>query len=169
VASQATGLSAIAGRYAAALYQLADEGKELDAVARDLGALGKMIDESADLRRLTRSPLIAREVQAKAMATILERAGVGATVRHFVGVAADNRRLFLLPQMIAAYLATLAALPLGPSRSTPSRRNSPRRWANPSISISRLTRRSWAASSSRSARAWSTAPSRANFNGSSLP
>ena len=109
MASEATGLSGIAGRYAAALYQLADEGKELDAVARDLRALGTMIDESADLRRLTRSPLIAREAQAKAMATLLERAGVGATVRHFVGVAAENRRLFLLPQMIAAYLATLAA------------------------------------------------------------
>lgn len=109
MASEATGLSGIAGRYAAALYELADEGKELDSVARDLAALGRLIEESDDLRRLIRSPLIAREAQAKAMASILERAALGSTVRHFVGVAAANRRLFLLPQMIAAYLATLAA------------------------------------------------------------
>jgi F-type H+-transporting ATPase subunit delta len=109
VAAEATGLSGVAGRYAAALYQLADEGKELDAVAGDLRALRAMIEGSDDLRRLMRSPLISRAAQAKAMATILAKAGLGATARHFVAVAAENRRLFLMPRMIDAYLATLAA------------------------------------------------------------
>jgi F-type H+-transporting ATPase subunit delta len=109
VASETTGLSGIAGRYAAALYELADEGKELDAVADDLRALRAMIEASDDLRRLIRSPLISRQEQAKAMAAILRQAGLGETVRHFVGVAAQNRRLFLLPAMVDAYLATLAA------------------------------------------------------------
>jgi len=109
VASETTGLSAIAGRYAAALYALADEEKALDAVAADLASLKAMIGESEDLRRLMRSPLIARREQARAMALLLERAKVGATVRHFVAVAAQHRRLFLLSAMIDAFLATLAA------------------------------------------------------------
>lgn len=109
MASEATGLSGVAGRYAAALYELADESKELDAVADDLRVLRRLIDESEDLRRVIRSPLISRQDQAKAMAALLEKAGLGKTARHFVGVAAQNRRLFLLPAMIDAYLATLAA------------------------------------------------------------
>jgi len=43
------------------------------------------------------------------MAALLEKAGIGVTVRHFVGVAAQHRRLFLLRTMIDAFLATLAA------------------------------------------------------------
>ena len=109
MAAETTGLSGIAGRYAHALYELAEEGRELDAVAGDLRILTAMIEASEDLRRLTRSPLISRHDQARAMETLLSQAGLGGTVRHFVGVAARNRRLFLLPDMIDAFLATLAA------------------------------------------------------------
>jgi F-type H+-transporting ATPase subunit delta len=109
VAAETTGLSGIAGRYASALYELADETRQLDAVAADLRAVKRMLEESADLRRLIRSPLLARRDQAKAMAAVLEKAAMGETVRHFVGVAAQNRRLFLLPAMVDAYLAILAA------------------------------------------------------------
>lgn len=109
MASETTGLSGVAGRYAAALYELADEGKELDAVAADLTTLKAMIAESEDLRRLVKSPLIARRDQAKVMAALLARAGLGTKVRHFVAVVAQHRRLFLLSAMIDAYLATLAA------------------------------------------------------------
>ncbi|HLI10469.1 MAG TPA: F0F1 ATP synthase subunit delta [Alphaproteobacteria bacterium] len=109
MASETTGLSGIAGRYASALYELADEGRELDAVAVDLRVLRRLIGESDDLRRLLRSPLISRQDQAKAMEVLLEKAGTGKTVRHFVGVAAQNRRLFLLRGMIDSFLAILAA------------------------------------------------------------
>ena len=109
MAAGTTGLSGIAGRYAHALYELADEQRQLDAVAGDLRKLKQMIEASEDLRRLTRSPLISRRDQARAMAALLAQAGLGETVRHFVGVAAQNRRLFLLPAMIDAFLATLAA------------------------------------------------------------
>jgi F-type H+-transporting ATPase subunit delta len=109
VASETTGLAGVARRYAAALYELADEAKDLDSVAGDLRALRSMIGESEDLRRLTRSPTISRREQAKAMETILAKGGTGDKVRHFVGVAAHNRRLYLLPRMADDYLALLAA------------------------------------------------------------
>jgi F-type H+-transporting ATPase subunit delta len=67
-----------------------------------------MLDESADLARLVRSPVIAREDQAKAMAAVLEKAGIGETVRKFVGVVAENRRLFALRDMIRMYGQLLA-------------------------------------------------------------
>ena len=103
-----TSLSGLAGRYALALLDLADEDKTLDAVADDLRALRRMVEQSEDLRRLLRSPLISREEQAKALAAILEKAGSGETTRRFAQVLARNRRLFVLPQIIDAYLAELA-------------------------------------------------------------
>ena len=45
-----------AARYAAALFELADEQKSLDQVASDLRTLRALIAESPDLRRLIRSP-----------------------------------------------------------------------------------------------------------------
>ena len=108
MAGEDSALSGLAGRYAAALLELADDKKELDRVADDLRGLQQVIDDSADLQGLIRSPLFTREQQAKAMGTVLERGGVGDLTRRFVMVVAENRRLFVLPQMIRAYLAELA-------------------------------------------------------------
>ena len=108
MASDATGISGIAGRYATALYDLADEQKALDAVKTDLDTVRALIDDSADLRLLIQSPLFTRRDQARAVAAVLERAGISDLVRRFVAVVADNRRLFALPDMIVAYGALLA-------------------------------------------------------------
>ena len=109
MASEATGVSGLAGRYATALFELADQQQALDTVAADLNKLKAMIEESADLARLIGSPVLSREVQAKAMATIAEKAELGQTVRNFVGVVAANRRLFALKGIIAGFLSLVAA------------------------------------------------------------
>ena len=101
-------LGGLAGRYAIALYELADEAKELDAVADDLRALRRLIDESVDLDKLVRSPLIGRSQKAAAVREILTQAGAGELVIRFAVVTARNGRLFVLPQMIDAFLAELA-------------------------------------------------------------
>ena len=108
MASEATGVSGLAGRYATALFDLADQEKVLDPVASDLRAIGGMIDESADLKRLIRSPVLSRDAQGAAMKALLERADLSAITRNFVGLVARNRRLFALPGMIAGYLQLLA-------------------------------------------------------------
>ncbi|MEO3428156.1 F0F1 ATP synthase subunit delta [Pelagibius sp. CAU 1746] len=101
-------MSDLAGRYASALLDLADEQKLLDQVADDLKALRSLIAESEDLRRLLDSPVFSREEQRKAMTALMERAGIGELTRRFVLVVADNHRLFALPAMIEAYLSELA-------------------------------------------------------------
>ena len=107
--SQTTGTTGLAGRYATALFQLAESDATLDKVADDLNSLGNMIEDSDDLRRLIRSPALSRDAQGNAMAAVAERAGLCDLVRRFVGVLAYNRRLFAVPDMIAAYLALWAA------------------------------------------------------------
>lgn len=98
----------LAGRYATALYDLADEAKQLDAVAADLARLKAMIDESEDLRRLVASPLVSREQLAKAMDALVAQAGVGDLTRRFVRTVANNRRLFALRSIIEMFSRMLA-------------------------------------------------------------
>ena len=109
MASTETGMSGLASRYAKALFELADEAKALDAVADDLRSLKALIAGSDDLRRLLRSPVLSRDEQGRAIAAILEKIGASALTQRFAGVVATNRRLFVLPGMIDAYLAELAS------------------------------------------------------------
>ena len=82
LASEATGVSGLAERYAAALFDLADERHELDAVAADLRELRAMLQQSGDLTRLLRSPVLSREEQGKAIAALAEaRRAVAADAR----------------------------------------------------------------------------------------
>ncbi len=98
----------LAGRYASAVLQLAEERGAVDAVAADLARLADMMAESDDLRRLVRSPIISRDDQRRAMAAVMEKAGMDALSRDFIGLLARKRRLFALADIIAAYRALLA-------------------------------------------------------------
>jgi F-type H+-transporting ATPase subunit delta len=109
VAATSAGVSGLAERYAAALFELADESHALDAVADDLRQLRAMLAGSADLQRLVRSPVLSRLAQGRAVAALAERAGLSPLTRNFLGLAAANRRLFAVPAMIEAFLAQLAA------------------------------------------------------------
>ncbi|MEA1677111.1 F0F1 ATP synthase subunit delta [Nitrospirillum sp. BR 11163] len=108
MASQGTVVSGLAARYAAALFDLADEQKALDQTAQDLTSLKQILAESADLRRVVRSPVLSRAEQARAMEAVLSQAGASELVRKFIGLVAQNRRLFALDGMIVAFLAELA-------------------------------------------------------------
>jgi F-type H+-transporting ATPase subunit delta len=109
VASQGTGVSGLADRYATALFDLADERNSLDQVSEDLRQLRAMLNESAELRRLVRSPILSRVEQGRAIAAVGERSGLSPLTRSFLGLVAQNRRLFAVPAMIDAFLARLAA------------------------------------------------------------
>ena len=108
MSAETIGATGLAGRYATALFDLASAEKLLDQVASDLESLARMIEASDDLTRLIRSPAISRGDQGRAMAAVLEKAGMCELTRNFVGTVAQNRRLFALKAMIAAYQGLLA-------------------------------------------------------------
>ena len=103
MSDQETTVTGTPGRYANALFDLAKEQDSVDDVAADLADVGRLLDESADLRRLVRSPVFDEAEQARAMAAIVERAGYRDLTRRFIGVMARNRRLFALRGTIAAF------------------------------------------------------------------
>lgn len=108
MASDDFSVAGLAGRYATALFELADEKQAHDDVAADLRTLRKLIDESEDFARFIKSPLYSREAQVAALDAILKQAGAGELTRRFALVVAGNRRLYALAGMIDAYLAILA-------------------------------------------------------------
>ncbi|MFZ3236482.1 MAG: F0F1 ATP synthase subunit delta [Stellaceae bacterium] len=108
MASETTGVSALAERYATALFDIADERRAFDEVAGDLRQLRAMMAASADLMRVVRSPVLSRQDQGRAVSALARRAELSPLVRDFLAVVARNRRLFAVPAMVEAFLAMLA-------------------------------------------------------------
>lgn len=107
MSSETTG--AIAQRYSAALFELAEQQNALDQVAADLMAFRDMAAASDDLTRLLRSPVIGRDAQTRAVTAIADKAGFADLTRRFLGTLAANRRLFAVAGITGAYLQRLAA------------------------------------------------------------
>ena len=101
-------MASMAGRYAAALFDLAKEERQLPRIEADLKSFQAMLDDSADLRRLIRSPVIAADDQAKALAAILAKVGVSPLTANFFKLIARNRRLFAAADMMRDFRALLA-------------------------------------------------------------
>jgi F-type H+-transporting ATPase subunit delta len=101
-------MASVAGRYAAALFDLANEQRQLREVEQDLANIQTMLEQSDDLRRLVRSPVFSAEDQARAIAAVAEKAALGPLSVNFLKLIARNRRLFALGDMIKNF-RTLAA------------------------------------------------------------
>ncbi|MEP9354133.1 F0F1 ATP synthase subunit delta [Xanthobacter sp. KR7-65] len=101
-------VSGMAGRYATALFELANEANAVDSVKAELDRLSALIAESADLARLVKSPVFSAEEQLKAISAVLEQMGISGLAGNFVKLVAQNRRLFALPGMISDYAALVA-------------------------------------------------------------
>jgi F-type H+-transporting ATPase subunit delta len=100
--------STLAGRYATAVFELALEAGALDSVLADLKEFDALLDESADLLRLVRSPVFTADVQSKALAAVLDEARITGLAARFLMVVTSNRRLFAVRDIVKAYRALVA-------------------------------------------------------------
>lgn len=100
--------AAIAGRYATAIFDLAQEAKGLDALEADVGALDAALASSADLRDLISSPIYSREAQGAAIAALAVKMGLSAPLANGLKLMAQKRRLFALPQLLKGLAAAIA-------------------------------------------------------------
>lgn len=100
--------ASLAGRYAAALFDLAREGKIIDAVETSLKTLESALGQFADLKRLVNSPLVGRDAASGAIKAVAAELGLDTLTIKFLGVLAQNRRLRQAPAVIAAFRAMAA-------------------------------------------------------------
>jgi F-type H+-transporting ATPase subunit delta len=98
----------VSGRYATALFELARDQKVVDEVRADLDKFEAMLNESADLKRLVRSPVFAADTQQRALSAVLDKAAIAGISANFLKVLTANRRLFAVVDVIRAYRALVA-------------------------------------------------------------
>jgi F-type H+-transporting ATPase subunit delta len=101
-------LSGMAGRYATALFELALETNAIEPVKTELDRFDALVADSADLTRLVRSPVFSTEEQLQALSAVLDRMGIRSIAANFLKLAATNRRLFAVRDMIKAFRALVA-------------------------------------------------------------
>jgi F-type H+-transporting ATPase subunit delta len=98
----------MAGRYATALFELALETNAIEPVKTELDRFDALVADSADLTRLVRSPVFSTEEQLQALSAVLDRMGIRSIAANFLKLAATNRRLFAVRDMIKAFRALVA-------------------------------------------------------------
>jgi F-type H+-transporting ATPase subunit delta len=100
--------ASLSGRYATALFELARDQGQLDAIGTSLATLRQALGESEDLKRLIASPLVSRDGASKAIAGVAGSLGLDPITTNFLGVVAQNRRLSALNAIIRDF-TTLSA------------------------------------------------------------
>ncbi|MCF2869703.1 F0F1 ATP synthase subunit delta [Octadecabacter sp. G9-8] len=100
--------SGIATRYATAVFDLSNDAKGLKALETDINALSSALEGSDDLRALITSPLYSRAEQGAAIGAVAKKMKLSKTMTNTMALMASKRRLFVVPQMIAALRAKIA-------------------------------------------------------------
>ena len=98
----------LAGRYALAVFELAQEERAVEAVAADFATLRQLMTASPELTRLIRAAVYSREEQAAGMNGVLHRMEAAPLTRRFILLLASKRRLFALADIIRAYTTLVA-------------------------------------------------------------
>jgi F-type H+-transporting ATPase subunit delta len=95
--------ASLAGRYASALFDLARDQRQIDAVGRSLDALDQALLDSKEFAELVASPLVSREDAGKAFAAVGAQLGLDPLTANFLGVIARNGRKNALRPIIRAF------------------------------------------------------------------
>src|SRR5690606_13653479 len=100
VANSVSMSQSIAGRYAQAVFDIVKEEGGLDDLARQTDDLQNALDESGELRDLIASPLYSRAQQSAVISALAGKMGLSATLTNLLKLMSQNRRLFVLPQLV---------------------------------------------------------------------
>lgn len=101
--------SDIARRYATALFDLATEQGQVDAVEKDLRAIAALAATSSDFTTFAANTTLSRNAQAQTVDAIASHLSLGDLAKKFLGMVAANRRLADVGGMAEATLDLIAA------------------------------------------------------------
>ncbi len=95
--------ASLAGRYASALFSLARDEKQIDAVSRSLDSLGSALVDSREFAQLVASPLVDRGDAGKAFAAVAAQLKLDPITANFLGVLARNGRKGNLAEVVRLF------------------------------------------------------------------
>ena len=95
--------ASLAGRYASALFGLARDERQIDAVSRSLDSLNQALADSRDFSELVSSPMVGRDQAGMAFAALAPQLGLDPITTNFVAVLARNGRKHELRNIIRLF------------------------------------------------------------------
>ncbi|KAI5621392.1 ATP synthase subunit O, mitochondrial [Silurus asotus] len=98
----------VEGRYATALYSAASKQKNLDKVEQELGRVNSLIKDPK-LSSIVLNPHIKRNIKQKTFNDVLNKAKLSPITINFINVLAENGRLSLTSDVIAAFGKMMSA------------------------------------------------------------
>ena len=102
--------SGLSGRYAKAIYGLAEEKKILKKIVDDFMKLKKLLEESDSLSNLIKSPAISKYDKQNSILKILNKAKAQKLTTKFFGTLANNGRLTLINEVIDNFLLEVSRI-----------------------------------------------------------
>jgi len=108
VAHQQQAVAGVPGRYGLALYELAHEAQTVDETGGELERFQALLDGSEDLKRLVKSPVFSADEQIAALRAIFSSVGISGLGGRLILLAAKNRRLSAVSEIIQTYRTLVA-------------------------------------------------------------
>lgn len=97
-------MSAVARRYAKALYDLAREGQNIERVQNELVAAADAWDASPELRNVFENPAFSPEARKSVVVAVAERIGASRIVVNVLAMLGDRRRMRNLREIADAFV-----------------------------------------------------------------
>jgi F-type H+-transporting ATPase subunit delta len=92
--------SAVALRYAKALFALGEESGQLEAIVAELGRAASTYESSAELRQALENPLVPHPAKRSIVTEVAQRLSLGASSKNTLLLLSDRRRLRALPAIV---------------------------------------------------------------------
>ena len=97
--------SGLTGRYAKALYELADEKKSISKIVKDFEDLKSLLETTLELLSLVTAPAKSKNNTKASFSAILKKAKANSLTIQFCGTLADNGRLNLIMEIIDVFIS----------------------------------------------------------------
>ena len=95
-----------ASRYSLALYELAEENKNVQEIENQSSAVIKLLDNSEDFESLIKNPTNKKEDQINILNKISENYNFNILLKNFLCFLVEKRRLFFLRNILRNFLDT---------------------------------------------------------------
>tara|TARA_Y100000766_G_C18782130_1_gene543850 strand:- start:150 stop:707 length:558 start_codon:yes stop_codon:yes gene_type:complete len=93
-----------ASRYSLALYELAEENKNVQEIENQSSAVIKLLDDSEDFESLIKNPTNKKEDQINILNKISENYNFNILLKNFLCFLVEKRRLFFLRNILRNFL-----------------------------------------------------------------
>ncbi len=100
--------SGIAERYATAIFEISKENNSLTSLEQNITDLATALNDSSDLRDMISSPVLTRADQGAAIAAVGKSMNLDTVLQNGLGLMAEKRRLFVMPQLLAQLRTMIA-------------------------------------------------------------